>query len=40
MEKYKTINLKISAPTWNDKFDLPDCSYSDSDIQDYFEYII
>ena len=25
---------------WNDAFDLPDCSYSISDIQDYFEFII
>ena len=32
--------FKISTPTWNDKFDLPDGSYSISDIQDYFEYII
>ena len=31
--------FKISAPTWNDKFELPDGSYSVSDIQDYFEYI-
>ena len=30
----------MSAPTWNDKFDLPDGSYSISDIQDYFGYII
>ena len=28
------------APTWNDKFELPDGSYSISDIQDYFEYIL
>ena len=27
--------FKISAPTWNDKFELPDGSYSVSDIQDY-----
>ena len=27
-------------PTWNDKFDSPDESYSASHIQDYFEYII
>ena len=27
-------------PTWNEKFELPDGSYSVSDIQDYFEYII
>ena len=32
--------LKISAPTQNDKFELPDGSYSVSDIQDYFEYIL
>ena len=32
--------FKISAPIWNDEFDLPDGSYSISDIQDYFEYII
>ena len=31
--------FKISAPTWNDEFELPDGSYSVSDIQDYFEYI-
>ena len=30
---------KISAPTWNYKFELPDGSYSVSDIQDYSEYI-
>ena len=32
--------FKISAPTWNDTFDLPDSSYWISDIQDYFEFII
>ena len=32
--------FKISVPPWNDEFDLPDGSYSISDIQDYFEYII
>ena len=32
--------FKISTPTWNDEFDLPDGSYSMSDIQDYFEYFI
>ena len=30
----------MSAPTWNAEFELPDGSYSVSDIQDYFEYII
>ena len=33
-------NFKISAPTWNDEFDLPDGSYSISDNQDYLEFII
>ena len=28
------------ASTWNDKFKLSDGSYSESDIQDYSEYII
>ena len=32
--------FKISAPTWNEEFKLPDGSYSVSDIQDYFEYIL
>ena len=31
---------KISAPTWNDKFELSDGSYSVSDIQDYFKHIL
>ena len=30
--------FKISTPTWDDEFELPDGSYSVSDIQDYFEY--
>ena len=37
---YNNNKFKISAPTWNDEFDLPGRSYSVSDIQDYFEYII
>ena len=44
MEKYKSLynnnEIKISAPTWNDKFELPDGPYSVSDIQNYFQYII
>ena len=36
---YHNNKFKISAATWNDKFELPDGSYSISDIQDYFEYI-
>ena len=39
-KKYKNNKLKIIAPTWNDEFELPDGSYSVSDIQDYTEYII
>ena len=35
---YNNNKFKISAPTWNDKFELPNGSYSVSDIQDYFEY--
>ena len=33
---YNNNKFKISAPTWNDEFDLPDGSYSIADIQDYF----
>ena len=36
---YNNNKLKITAPTWSDEFELPDGSYSISDIQDYFEYI-
>ena len=39
-KSYLKNKFKISAPTWNDKFELPDGSCSVSDIQDYFEYII
>ena len=37
---YNNNKFKISAPTWNDEFELPDGSYSVSDIQDYFKYIL
>ena len=37
---YNNNKFEISAPTWNDEFELPDGSYSISDIQDYFEYIL
>ena len=37
---YSNNKCKISATTWNDAFDLPDGSYSISDIQNYFEFII
>ena len=36
---YNNNKFKISAPTWNYKFGLPDGSYSVSNIKDYFEYI-
>ena len=37
---YNDNKFKISEPTWNDKFELPDGSYCVSDSQDYFEYIL
>ena len=37
---YNNNKFKISTPTWNDRFELPDGSYSASDIQDYFECIL
>ena len=37
---YKNNAFKISALTWNEKLELPDGSYSVSDIQDCFEYIL
>ena len=37
---YNNNKFKISAPTCNDKFELPDGSYSVSDIQGHFEYIL
>ena len=36
----KDNKFKMSATTWNEEFELPDRSYSVSDIQDYFEYIL
>ena len=37
---YNNNKFKISSPTWNEEFKLPDGYYSVSDIQDYFEYIL
>ena len=37
---YNNNKFKTSAPTWTDEFELPDGSYSISDIQDYSEYIL
>ena len=39
-KSYMNNKFKISAPTWNEEFELPDGSYSVSDIQDCFEYIL
>ena len=38
--EYNNNSFKISTPSWNDTFDLPDGSYFITDIQDYFEFII
>ena len=40
ISSYSNNIFKISAPTPNDKFELPDRLYSVSDIQDYFGYIL
>ena len=37
---YNNNKFKVSAPTWNETFDLPEGSYNISEIQDYIEYII
>ena len=37
---YNNNKFKISTPKWDDKFELPDVSYSVSNIQDYFQYIL
>ena len=36
---YNNNKSKASAPTWNDKFELPDGMYFLYDLQDYCEYI-
>ena len=37
---YHSNKFKMSELTWNNKFELPDGSYSVSKIQGYFEYIL
>ena len=37
---FNNNKFEISAPTWNDKFELPDASYPAPGIQGYFEYIL
>ena len=36
--EYNNNKFEISAPAWDDSFDLPDGSYSVVNIQDYFEF--
>ena len=36
---WKNNKYKTSAPKWNEKFELPNGSYSISVVQDYFEYV-
>ena len=38
-KSFEKSKFKISPPTWNGEFELPDGSYSISDIGDYFEYM-
>ena len=41
MKRSKNNNkFQITAPSWNDEFELPGGSYYISDIKDYFEYIL
>ena len=39
-KSYKNNKFKISALTWNEEFELPGGSYSVSNVQDYFKYIL
>ena len=39
-KSYKNNEFKISALTWNEEFELPDGSYSVSDIQKYFDHVL
>ena len=39
-KSYKYNKCKISAPTWDKEFELPDGSYPVWDIQGYFKYIL
>ena len=37
--EYNNNKFKISAPTWNDTFNLPNGSYSIDEIQDFFDIL-
>ena len=39
-DSYNNNKFKVSATIWNDEFELPDGSYSVSDIQDYLGYLL
>ena len=39
-QQHNNNKFKIIAPTWNDELELPDGSYTASDIPDYIEYIV
>ena len=39
-KSYKSSKFKISSQTWNEEFELPDGSYSVSDMKDYLQYIL
>ena len=38
-KSYSNSKFKILSPTRNDKFELPNGSYSSADIRDNFEYV-
>ena len=40
IKKSNNRKFKISGPTWNKKFELPEASYSIPGIQYYFKYIV
>ena len=39
-QQYKNNKPKVKAAELNNEFELPDCFYSVSDIQEYIKYII
>ena len=39
-KSYKNNKSKISVPPWDEEFELPDGSYSISDIQKHFEFML
>ena len=39
-KSYENSKYEISTLTWNEEFELPNGSYSVSDIQGYFKYVL